>query len=191
MSTSSTPYGMRPYNHNSAQIYPKGIDNGIASGYASSIYFYAPVQVTTTGVLNIATTTSLICGVFAGCRYKPDSTSLYVESQYFPANQTYVAGTMTAYVIGYDDPQVLYKIQANGSLDQASLAAQSNFVNPSSGSNQFSLASINSTPIAAGSSGTLRILDVVPSPYNSWGDSFTEVIVQIAAHQFYPAANSI
>lgn len=187
MSTSATPYGLKPLTHNSADARPKGIDGGISSGYASSIYFNAPVLLSTTGFLNIATTTSLICGTFAGCRYKPDSTSLYLESQNWPASQTFVAGTMTAYVIGYDDPQVLYRMQGNGSMTQDMMGAQSNPVNPSSGQNQFSVCSLNSTVIAAGSSGTFRILDIFPSPQNSWGDSFTEVIVQIAAHQFYPA----
>jgi hypothetical protein len=187
MSTSATPYGLRPITHNSADVRPRGIDGAILSGYTSAIYFNSPVVMSTTGTLNVATTTSLICGTFAGCRYKPDSTSLYVESQYFPANQTYVAGTMTAYVIGYDDQQVLYRMQGNGSMTQDMIGAQSNPVNPSSGQNQFSVCSLNSTVIAAGSSGTFRILDIYPSPNNSWGDSYTEVIVQIAAHQFYPA----
>jgi hypothetical protein len=182
---------MRPLTHNSADVRPKAIDNGIASGYASAIYFNAPVQITTTGVLNVATTTSLICGVFAGCRYKPDSTSLYVESQYWPASQTYVAGTMTAYVIGYDDPQVLYRVQANGSLTQASIGDQGAFVNPSSGSNQFSLAALNSTLVGATNTGQLRILDILPTPNNSWGDSYTDVVVQIAGHQFYPQAVAV
>lgn len=186
MSTSATPYGLKPLTHNSADVRPKAIDGGILSGYSSALYFNSPVAMGTSGYLVVATTTSPLCGTFAGCRYKPDSTSLYVESQNFPANQTYVAGTMTAYVIGFDDPQVLYRMQANGSLTQDSIGAQSNPVNPTSGQNQFSVASLNSTVIAAGSSGTFRIIDIVPSPNNSWGDSYTDVIVQIAYHQFYP-----
>jgi hypothetical protein len=187
MSTSATPYGLKPLTHNSADARPKGIDGGILSGYTSAIYFNSPVLMSTTGNLNVATTTSLICGTFAGCRYKPDSTSLFVESQNFPANQAYVAGTMTAYVIGFDDNQVLYRMQTNGSIDQSSIGSQSNPVNPTSGQNQFSVCSLNSTVAAAGSSGTFRIIDVYPVANNSWGDSYVEVIVQIAAHQFYPA----
>lgn len=191
MSNSATPYGLKPLTHNSADARPKALDAGIASGYASSIYLYAPVVLTTTGVLNVATTTSLICGSFAGCRYKPDSTSLYVESQNWPANQTYVAGSMTAWVFGYDDPQTLFRIQANGSLTQAAVGDQGAFVNPSSGQNQFSVASINSTLVGATNTGQLRVIDINPAPNNSWGDSYTEVIVQIAGHQFYPQAVAV
>lgn len=192
MSTSATPYGLRPISHNSADARPKAIDGGIASGYASAIYQNSPVTLSSNGTLiAVGAATDKICGMFVGCRYKPDSTSLWVESQYWPAAQTYVAGTMTAWIIGYDDPQVLYKIQSAGSLTQASIGDQVNMVNFNSGINQFSIATVSSGLQGAGNTGQLRILDVYPAPNNSWGDSYTEVIVQISAHQFYPQATAI
>ncbi len=192
MSTSQTPYGLRPYTQGAgAQVAPEAIDGGIPSGYASAIYFNSPVTIATTGTLAVATTTSLLVGSFQGCRYKPDSTSLTVESQYWPAAATYVAGSMTAWVVGYTDPNVRYKIQANGSLAATAVGDQGALVNPSSGQNQFSVASINSTLVGAGSTGQLRVLNLYPSVNNSWGDSYTDVVVQIAGHAFYPQATAI
>lgn len=191
MSTSATPYGLKPISHDSADVRPKALDGGISTGYASAIYFQSPVTLSTTGLLNVATTTSLLCGSFAGCRYKPDSTSLYVESQYWPASATYVAGSMTAYVFGFYDNNALFRVQANGSLTADSIGDQGALVNPSSGQNQFSVASINSTLVGATNTAQLRIVDVYPVANNSWGDSYTDVIVQIAGHSFYPQKTAI
>lgn len=189
MSVSSAPYGLKPYTHAAgSQVAPEAVDGGIASGYASAIYFNSPVQLTSTGVLNVATTTSLLCGSFQGCRYKPDSTSLVVESQYWPASATYVAGSMTAWVVGFTDPSVRYRMQSSGSLAQSAMGDQAALVNPSSGQNQFSVASINSTLIGATNTAQLRILNLYPGVNNSWGDSYTEVVVNIAGHQFYSQA---
>lgn len=192
MSISASPYGLRPYSHNAAaQVAPEAIDGGIPSGYASAIYFNSPVTLATTGTLAIATTTSLLCGSFQGCRYKPDSTSLTVESQYWPASATYVAGSMTAWVVGYTDNSVRYRIQSSGSLAATAVGDQAALVNPSSGQNQFSVAAINSSLAGNGSTGQLRILNLYPSVSNSWGDSFTDVAVQIAGHVFYSQATAI
>lgn len=192
MSTSQQPYGLRPFAQNAAaQAAPEAIDGAIPSGYASAIYFNSPVTLATTGTLAVATTTSLLCGSFQGCRYKPDSTSLTVESQYWPASATYVAGSMTAWVVGYTDNNVRYRMQANGTLASTAIGDQAALVNPSSGTNQFSLASLNSSLVGAGSTGQLRILNLYPSVNNSWGDSYTDVVVQIAGHVFYPQATAI
>ncbi len=191
MSTSSTPFGLRVATHVNSDARPKAIDGGIISGYASTIYFGAPVTLSTNGTLNIATTTSPLIGSFAGVRYQPTVTDMTTVQQYWPANQAYVSGSCTAWVFGYDDPLLVYEIQANGSVAATAVGDQANPVNPSSGTGQFSLCSLNSSLVGAGSSGTFRILDVVPRPNNAWGDSFTNVYVQIAAHQYYPATTAI
>jgi hypothetical protein len=186
MSTTATPFGLRVATHVNSDARPKAIDGGISSGYASSLYFGTPVSVTTNGTLIVATTTSPIVGMFAGCRYQPTATDMTTYTKLWPASQTYVTGSMTAWVFGYDDPLLVYEIQANGSVAQTALGDQANPVNPSSGTGEFSLCSLNSSLAGAGSSGTFRILDVVPRPNNAWGDSFTNVYVQVAYHQFYP-----
>lgn len=191
MSTTATPFGLRVATHVNSDARPKAIDAGIATGYSSSIYFGAPVTLNSSGQLNVATTTSLLCGIFVGVRYQPTVTDMVTVGQYWPASQAFVAGSCTAYVQGYDDPLLVYEIQANGSLAQTSIGDQANPVNPSSGTSQFSLCSLNSSLVGAGSTGTFRILDVVSRPNNAWGDSFTNVYVQIAAHQFYPQITAL
>lgn len=192
MSAVAAPYGLRPITQGAgAQVAPEAIDGGIPSGYASTIYFNSPVTLATTGTLAVATTTSLLCGSFQGCRYKPDSTSLTVVSQFWPASTTYVTGSMTAWVVGYTDQNVRYRIQANGTVAATAVGDQGALVNPSSGQNQFSVAAINSTLVGAGSTGQLRILNLYPSVSNSWGDSATDLVVQIAGHQFFSQATAI
>lgn len=191
MTTSATPYGLRVASHQSAGARPKAIDGGISSGYASSLYYGAPVTLSTNGTLAVATTTSPIIGMFAGCRFTPASNDLVKVAQSWVAGASYLAGSMTAWIYGYDDPELQYEIQSNGSLAQTSIGDQANPVNPSSGTGDFSLTSLNSSLAGAGSSGTFRILDVVPRPNNAWGDSFTVVYVQIAAHQYFPAITAI
>lgn len=191
MTTSATPYGLRVASHQSAGARPKAIDGGIATGYASSLYYGAPVTLNTNGTITIATTTSPLIGMFAGCRYTPTPTDLVKVTQSWVGGTTYVAGSMTAWIYGYDDQELMYEIQANGSLAQAAIGDQANPVNPSSGTGDFSLCSLNSSLAGAGSSGTFRILDVVPRPNNAWGDSFTVVYVQIAAHQYFPALTAV
>ncbi len=186
MTATATPFGLRVATHVNSDARPKWISNGIASGYASAIYFGAPVTLSTNGTLVIATTTSPLCGIFGGVRYAPNSTDMYTYQQSWVASSTYVSGTLDACVFGFDDPLLVYEVQANGSIAATAVGDQANPVNPSSGTGQFSLCSLNSSLAGAGSSGTFRILDVVPRPNNAWGDSFTNVYVQIAYHQFYP-----
>lgn len=191
MSLTATPFGLRVATHVNSDARPVALDGGIASGYASAIYFGSPVTLSTNGTLVVATTTSPICGMFAGVRYQPNTTDMFTVQQNWVASTTFVTGTCTAYIFGYDDPLLVYEIQSNGSIAQTGMGDQANFVNPSSGTGQFSLTTINSSLVGATNTGQLRILDIVDRPDNAWGDSFTRVYVQIAQHQFYAAATAV
>lgn len=191
MSSTATPFGLRVAKHITADARPHAIDGGIVTGYGSTIYFGAPVTLSTDGTLNVATVTSKLCGIFAGVRYAPNATDMYTVQQQWTSGQSYVAGSCTAYIFGFDDPGLIYEIQCATSLAATSVGDQANSVNPTSGTGQFSLCSLSGGLAGAGNTGQFRILDVVGRPGNAWGDAFTNVYVQIAAHQFYPQATAI
>lgn len=186
MSSTSAPFGMNPIRMRSGRYMavPRAIPGGIASGYGTAIYYGSPVILDTTGTLVIGTTAADIIGVFAGCQFVPSSTGLMTPQKNWVASATYVAGTMVAYV--WDDPDIIYEIQSNGSIAATAVGDQADFVNPGSGSSTLgtSTAAISSTLAAAGNQAQLRIMGLSNRIDNAWGDSYTIVEAMIARHQY-------
>lgn len=186
MSSTSTPFGMNPIRHLNGKFIPapRAIPGGIASGYNTNIFYGSPVILNTNGTIVIGTTAADIYGVFAGFQSVPTSTSLMTPQKNWVANSTYVTGTMVAYV--WDDPNIIYDIQSNGSIAATALGDQADFVNPGTGNTTTgqSTAQISSTLSGAGVQGQLRIVGIDSDINNDWGDAFTKVEVMIARHQY-------
>lgn len=186
MSTTSAPFGLNPIRHINGKFIPapRAIKDGIASGYASNIFFGSPVKLATTGVLQIASTNEDIIGVFAGYQAVPTASSLLTPQKNWVANSAYLAGTLVAYV--WDDPDIIYKIQADEAVAATAVGDQADFVNPGSGNatTGLSTAGIDGTLKGAGVQGQLRILGLAEDINNAWGDAYTTVEVQIARHQY-------
>lgn len=183
MSSTANPYGLQPVNYPTGIVTYNAIQNGIVYGYTSDIGLYSPVTLATAGVLNISGTNEDIFGSFAGCEYMPLTGSLEIKSKNWVSGTAYVTGTLTAYV--YSDPKIQYKIQCNGSLAQTSIGDEADFSNPSTVNTAgFSQAAISSTLKGNGNTGQLRIVNLAPNVDNAWGDSYTDVFVQLARQQF-------
>lgn len=184
MTATSAPFGLIPISHPSGQVRNEVILNGVTSGYTSNIGFGTPVRLDpTTRKLVAAAVNQDYYGVFAGCQYKQSATApLVTLSKNFIANTTYI-GDFYAFV--WTDPDILYKIQANGSLTQATaLGNQADFVNPGVVNTLGnSTAAISTTLLGTGVQGQMRIMNIYPGVDNSWGDAFTVVEVQIARQQ--------
>ena len=120
-----------------------------------------------------------------------DTTGRRRVSNYFPANTAYVTGSAVAYY--YSDPNIVYDIQADGSLAQSTLGAQSDFSNVTAGSTTTGLSqcTISTSVVAAGSSAQLKIVGLTPGVDNAWGDSYTVVQVQVNESQFNASVNAI
>lgn len=191
MSSTASPAGLKPIRHVNGKFVPapRAILNGVASGYSADIYFQAPVTMSSNGTLIAATTAQDIYGVFAGVQYIANNTALMTPVSQFVSGTTYTAGTMYAYV--WDDPYIIYEMQANGSLAATSVGDQADFVNPGSGSNGYSTTALSSSLAGAGSSGQMRILGLSTRIDNAWGDSFTVVETQIARQQYTANKNAI
>ena len=171
----------------------KAAYGGIQSGYATNIYENSPVKISG-GYLVAAVgtaagdTTGGIVGTFMGCQYT-DSQGNTQVSNYWPASTT--ATNIIAYYC--DNPYVTYTVQANGSLAQTTLGYEVDFA-AVTGSTTTGLCqgTINaSTAVGQGTQRQYRIVGLIPSADNAWGDTYTIVQVQIAQHQFVTPISGI
>src|SRR5258706_13664706 len=76
MSASLAPFGLRPIYHPSGVVRPRGLYQGIATGYATDLYQGTPVLMTTNGVLNVAVNGSDMIGVFESTYSTPSNTPI-------------------------------------------------------------------------------------------------------------------
>ena len=179
MSATSAPFGMRPVYH------PTGLDratvltNGITSGYAYNLLKGQPVELAG-GVIIRSDGTDSIQGAFDGVEWT-DTTGRRRVSNYWPAGTT---GTdIVAYF--YQDQQIVYEIQSDGTLAQTSIGSQFDITNPYAGSTTTGLSActMSSSGTTSGNN-TLRVINLAPYPDNNWGDAYVIVRVQISQQQF-------
>lgn len=184
MSATSAPFGLRPAFHPSGLDRAQALAGGIPSGYSSDILKGQPVlYVAGSGVIEpVNATGDAVSGAFAGVEWT-DTTGRRRVSNYWPANTAYQTGSCVAYF--YNDPNIVYEIQAAGSIAQTSIGLDANFSNFAAGSNVTGLsqATLNATVLATGVQGQVQILDIAPYPDNDWGDAYTIVRVQVARRQ--------
>jgi hypothetical protein len=122
-------------------------------------------------------------GVFAGIEYT-EGTSGTGPRRYRP---NWVTGTSVSNVIAYvwDNPDIEFDIQADGSVPAASIGKQADLTNFTSGSTLTGLSqcTLGSTLYTSGTK-QLRIVDIPLSEDNAAGDAYTIVRVQIVLHQY-------
>ena len=135
-----------------------------------------------------ATSGYQVAGAFDGCEWT-DTTGRRRISNYWPASTSGTA--IVAYF--YNDPLIVYEIQADGSVAQTAIGDNANFSNLTAGSTTTGLSQCTMSATLTGTStyGQLRIVDLAPYPGNAWGDAYTIVRVQIANHQFVATLNAI
>ena len=193
MSATSAPFGMRPAFHPSGLDRAQALAGGIVSAYSSDILKGQPVKYdTTNGTILPAAAGDAFVGAFDGVEWT-DTTGRRRVSNYWPANTAYQTGSCIAYF--YNDPNIVYEIQSDGSIAQSAIGDQADLSNTTAGSNVTGLsqATLSSTLKGANGQGQMRIVDLAPYPGNAWGDSYTIVRATVAKHQFaeiYTAANT-
>jgi len=189
MSATSAPFGLRPAFHPSGLDRAQALANGIASAYNTDILKQAPVKQDTSGNIVLAGASDAILGAFAGVEFT-DTTGRRRVSNYWPANTAYQTGSCVTYF--YSDPDIVYEIQSDAAITQASIGDEFNFsantgFTVSSGSNVTGLSTTGlgvSTAVGAGGTGVMRVVDIFPGADNAWGDPFVVVRVQISKHQY-------
>ena len=189
MSSVSAPFGLRP------AFFPTGLEraqclqNGITSGYNANIFKGQPVSyvnaanVGATGSANgtiIATpqasgaSTSqqyAIAGSFQGVEFT-DTTGRRRVSNFWPAGTTVQSGSVTnAYF--YNDLNIVYEIQADGSMAQTSIGNEYIITNITSGNSTTGLSTAtlgSATAVANGNQGQVRVVDLGQGVDNAWGE---------------------
>ncbi len=194
MTAFNAPFGLVPAFHPSGLDRAQALSNGIASGYGSNIFKGQPVYyVQASGVIQPVTTTGAWSGAFAGCQWT-DTTGRFRVSNYWPTQTAYINdGNMRVYF--YNDQNIVYEIQADGSIAQTQLGGEFNFTNLSAGSSTTGLSQCTlgaGTQVTAGSGqGQMRVVDLGQEVNNAWGDAYTIVRVVNCQSQFFGSVVSI
>ena len=189
MSATNAPFGLRPSFHPSGLDRAIALANGIASGYSTGILKGQPVALNTSGNIIAATAGSAYQGAFAGHEWTDVSGRRQISNQWV-ASTAYTTGSEVTYY--YSDPNIVYDIQANGSLAQTSIGDQANFASITAGSTTTGLSQcmISTSLAGSGAVGDMRIIGLTPAVDNDWGDAFTVVQVQVSRSQYVATINA-
>jgi len=132
MANLDQPFGLRPVGKLGSSINNGGTTKyRIADNQSGVIYKGDPVFVgdgsdagavvtPAAGYIASAETGNICCvGVFNGCYYIDPTTKKPTWSNYYPGSVNITEGTIDAYV--YDDPNMLFEVQASGTLTYATV----------------------------------------------------------------------
>lgn len=178
MAASATPMGAEPVDGLSAcgSFSGKVRHIKIASGYAADVFYGDFLKLVNTGTVekDTGTTTMTPVGIFMGCFYTDPNTSQPTFNQMWPTGT--VASDAMAYVL--DDPDAVFRMQANGSLAQTTLGNNIAVVQ-TAGSTTIgrSKNSVNASSAATTNTLPLRILEFMNGPDSEVGDAYTDVLL--------------
>jgi hypothetical protein len=189
MSATNAPFGLRPAFHPSGLDRATALADGIEATYPNDILKGQPVKYGTDGYIVEAGTGDDFVGAFAGVEWT-DTTGRRRVSNYWPANTDYQEGSCVAYF--YNDPNIVYEVQAAGTLAQSSVGDEADLTNTTAGSNVTGLSActLGTTLAGAGNTKQMRIVNLAPYPGNNWGDAYTIVRATVAKFQFATTAGT-
>lgn len=196
MSATYAPFGLKPVYH------PSGLVRSLnyTGAYSASAVFYSgtPVsfdEATTAGTStlvvasNTPTANMRLAGVFGGVEYTDASGRRTVSKWFGPA-----LGTATDVVMWiFMDPEIVYEIQANGSLANTVVGQEFNLTAASSGQIigngglGTSTAALDITAVATGTQAQVQVTNLGRAIDNAWGDLNTVVQVKLANDAFVAA----
>ena len=190
MSSTNAPFGMRPAFHPSGLDRAQALADGILSGYTTDILKGQPVKMDTSGQIVVAAAGDAFLGAFAGVEWT-DTTGRRRVNNSWPASTAYQTGSCIAYF--YSDPNIVYEIQAAGTLLQSSIGDEANLSNTTAGSTTTGLsqATLSTTLAGSGVNAQMRIIDLAPLVDNAWGDAYTVVRATISKSQYQAVSNAI
>jgi len=195
MSATSAPFGLRPAYFPTGLERAQALANGITSGYGTAILKgqavqYSPNAGVILPVLDTTTNSGQVSGAFAGVEWT-DTTGRRRVSNYWPAGTTAIAGSIIAYF--YNDQQIVYEIQTDGTMAQTAIGNEANLSNFTAGSTTTGLSqmTLSASLVGSGSLGQFRVVDIAPYTDNNWGDAYVIVRVQVSKPQFIATVNAI
>lgn len=155
----------------------------IASAYNTSIFSGDLVKVTgTTKQIAQSAANDRSVGVFYGCQYQ-DTAGNLIFSRYWPASTTVLTGSTTLAWV-YDDPRILFEVQASTSLAAADIGTTGDVVvGTGSTTTGTSAGQLDTTGLATSGTKNLKVVQLVNRPDNAFGTN-AKVHVLIAKHEY-------
>ena len=152
----------------------------IASGLAQDLFYGDPVKSTGTGKnITIAAAAGRALGVFAGVQYVDSNGDVRWEPKWVSGTVIETGSKVVAWV--YDDPGILFEIQADGAVVAADIGATADYVlgagDAKTGRSRYEL---DSSDIGTGAN--LKIIELVDRPDNAFGTN-AKVHVLINEHE--------
>ena len=168
MANIDAPFGLRPVRHYGGGLV-RANEYQIASGYASNIFSGSPVKsVGTNKRIQLGTAGDTLVGVFGGVQMV-DATGDIKYLQHWPANQTLKAGSIAKALV-YDDPLILFEIQASGAFAAADIGQMANLTAESGDvTTGRSTVEIDSATIAQANDIQVKIIELAPKDDNNFG----------------------
>jgi hypothetical protein len=189
MANSDAPSGLTPAKHLTGGVIRPSVYS-IASGYATSIFTGQLVKSTgTTKGVNVCAATERAVGVFAGCQYI-DASGDFQFRPYWPASTTVLSGT-TVQAFVYDDPEILFEIQASAGMAVTDIGSVADITGTSgSTTTGQSTQELDSSTLSASGSAQLKVYELVNRPDNDYGTN-AKVLVLINEHEMKAAMTAV
>lgn len=189
MPNSNAPTGLTPARHLTGGVIRPSVYS-IASAYGTSIFTGQLVKSsgTTKGVV-VAAAGDRAVGVFAGCQYI-DSNGDVQYRPYWPASTTVLTGTLPQAFV-YDDPEILFEIQASAGMAVTDIGSVAD-ITGTSGSTTTGQTSqqLDSATLSASGSAQLKVYELVDRPDNDYGTN-AKVLVLINEHEMKAAMTAV
>ena len=195
MANVSRPRGLSPVGTLTGASYNEQGQLFAVANDATNTYAIGDIVTSSTGsdangiayVTKMTADTSLPLGVIVGIR--PVDPGVSLQGLNVDLTKLYLSqssGLRYIYVI--TDPNVVYEIQADGSMAQTSVGNEYLFTNITSGSSTTGLSQAtlgSATAVGNGNQGQMRVVDLGQGVDNAWGDSYTVVRVQLSSTNFF------
>lgn len=190
MSDTANPSGLRPVYRPGGDVWTEAFKGGFASGYAANVFAGDPLVRLTGGGFQKAAAGSgqIIDAVFAGVEYRDSDGRPTVRSNW-------ASGTVATDVVvyAYVDPSIVYEIQADDTLTDASVgdAGVVALGTGNSVSGQSTSVFDASTLVGAGNASALKIVGLGNGIDNAWGDDYPTVKVILGRPAAFVPGNAI
>ena len=190
MANKDAPFGLRPVGELGSEIQNGGTSKyQIADNSTNAIFKGDMVKLLTTGYIERSDAGDLNnVGVFNGCYYIDPTTKKPTWSNYYPGAVNITTGTIDAFV--YDDPNMLFEVQANGTIAQTAVGDNCDQVYAAGSTiNGHSKSELGSV---AGGTAQFRVVRICEDPDNSdISSANSNWIVRFNEHLYYNNAAGI
>ncbi len=184
MATVAAYYGLEPVYDAGGSVtgqitsYPltANVATGFFNGDLVHMAIGALTPITATPTTSQAATTPW--GIFVGAQWI-NASGQPQYTNYFPADgyTSYSAyGTITLMVC--TDPDIRFKVRADGPITQARIGLNVQLGNFSAGSTATGQSAVNAVASSVATTNTfgVKIIDIAPGPNNAAGDAYTDII---------------